>query len=251
MDTTQIKLIKPNGKYKGRLICPPSKSYMQRAIAIAILKGSSTTIHNPSYCDDAIALIGMVKDLGFAINKSSRFLELIPGSNNSEKFILNFRESGLGIRMLSPILACQKKSFVLTGIGSLKKRPMTMIENGLRDLDVFVKSENGYIPIELHGPIKKTNIAIDGSIGSQFLSGLLIALPTLKRSSLIKVNELKSKPYIDMTLECLKHFGVELKHENYKVFKIKEHQKYQPKDYRIEGDWSSAAFHLVGAAISG
>ena len=118
---------------------------MQRAIAIAILKGSSTTIHNPSYCDDAIALIGIAKVLGFTIKKRSRYLELIPGSNNSEKFILNFRESGLGIRMLSPILACQKKSFVLTGIGSLKKRPMTMIENGLRDLDVFVKSENGYL----------------------------------------------------------------------------------------------------------
>jgi 3-phosphoshikimate 1-carboxyvinyltransferase len=95
-----------------------------------------------------------------------------------------------------------------------------------------------------------TGIKVDGGVSSQVLTGLLLALPKVKEAIVINVFDLQSKPYIDMTLQIMNDFGVQIIHDNYKCFKIDGNQCYTGQEYEIEGDWSGAAFHLVGGAIS-
>ena len=126
-----------------------------------------------------------------------------------------------------------------------------MIEEALNQLGVKCKSSDGFLPITIKGPIKGGHCEIDGSISSQLLTGLLMALPLASKDSEIKVKNLKSKPYIDMTLQLLSSFGISLENIDYTTFRIPGNQKYTPQDYIVEGDWSGGAFLLVAGAING
>ena len=130
-----------------------------------------------------------------------------------KSYELNVGESGLGIRMLTPLAALHSQSFTLLGEGSLKKRPMQMLEKPLKDLGVTIQTNNGYLPITVKGPLKGGNVEVDGSISSQILSGLLMALPKTEKSSKIEVLDLQSKPYVDMTMQIMRDFGVKVSHE--------------------------------------
>lgn len=245
-----MKTLENNKSYNGILKSPASKSYMQRAIAIAILSEGNTTITNPCFCEDVEAVLGIAESLGAKIKVSEEKVELTPMQKlkNTE---LNVGESGLGIRMLTPIASLHSETLSLIGEGSLKTRPMQSLEAPLRDLGVTISTDNGLLPIQVKGPLIGGNTTVDGRIGSQVLTGLLIALPKALKSSKLEVIDLQSKPYIDMTIEIMTDFGVKITHEDYKTFKIKGAQTYKGTTYPIEGDWSGAAFHLVGAAISG
>lgn len=139
----------------------------------------------------------------------------------------------------------------MVGANSLKKRPMFMIEEALNQLGVKCISSNGFLPLTIQGPIVGGHCEIDGSVSSQLLTGLLMALPLASKDSEIKVKNLKSKPYIDMTIQILKSFGITVKNEDYSFFRIPGNQKYIPHNYIVEGDWSGGAFLLVAGAISG
>lgn len=245
-----MKRLEPNKSYKGILKCASSKSYMQRAIAIALLADGETHITNPCFCNDVDAVLKIAEDLGATVMRTHTAVKVLPNKKvkNTE---LNVGESGLGIRMLTPIVALLSETITLTGEGSLKTRPMGVLEESLSHLEVEISTHNGCLPIHVKGPLKGGKVKIDGSLGSQFLTGLLIALPKAPYSSQLEVVNLQSKPYIDMTLEIMAHFGVELTHDNYKEFNIPGGQNYLGRDYRVEGDWSGAAFHLVGGAIAG
>lgn len=234
----------------GKIKAPSSKSFMQRAIAIALLANGKTTIKNPSFCNDALSAISMAKSLGANIKVFTNEV-IIQGTEKIKSCKLSAGESGLGIRMFSAIAALSSEKIILSGEGSLLSRPISMIEGPLRDLSVDLKSNKSYLPIEIKGPIKGGTVKLNGEISSQFLSGLLIALPVAENDSIIEVKNLKSKPYIDMTLEIIKHFGVDIENQNYSKFIVKGGQKYVPGDCIIEGDWSAASFHLVAAAIGG
>ncbi|MBM4387276.1 MAG: 3-phosphoshikimate 1-carboxyvinyltransferase, partial [Deltaproteobacteria bacterium] len=161
-------------------------------------------------------------------------------------------ESGLCARMFAPIAALSEDEVSLTGRGSLLSRPMNMIEKPLRDLGAECVTNKGKLPIKVRGRLKGGTIGIDGSAGSQFLSGLLTALPLCGNDSEIVVSNLKSKPYVRMTIETLKRCGIEIICDDAMTrFGIPGGHRYKPVEHAIRGDWSSASFFLVAAAIAG
>jgi 3-phosphoshikimate 1-carboxyvinyltransferase len=175
----------------------------------------------------------------------------ITGSAVLKEPKLNCGESGLAMRMFSPIAALYPVEITMAGANSLKKRPMFMIEEALSQLGVKCSSKAGFPPLTIHGPIKGGRCEIDGSVSSQLLTGLLMALPLAIKDSVVKVNNLKSKPYIDMTIQILKSFGITIHNVDYTTFQIPGNQKYTPYNYTVEGDWSGGAFLLVAGAING
>lgn len=235
---------------KGTIKAPSSKSMTQRAIAAAVLSEGQSIIHNPSYCDDSLAAMSIAAGLGARIEPHADELR-ITGSAILKENKLNCGESGLAIRMFSPIAALYPVEITMVGAASLKKRPMSMIGEALNQLNAKCLSTDGFLPLTIQGPIKGGRCTIDGSVSSQLLTGLLMALPVADSDSEIVVNNLKSKPYIDMTLQILKTFGITIHHEDYKIFRIPGKQKYVPADYSVEGDWSGAAFLIVAGAING
>lgn len=243
------RIIAPS-KVSGSVKAPSSKSMSQRAIAAGVLATGETTIINPSYCDDSLAAMGIAVGLGARVEPGNEELK-ITGTGNLKENRLNCGESGLAIRMFSPIAALYPAEIILTGSGSLKKRPMAMIEEALKQFGVSCVTSGGMLPITINGPLKGGRCEIDGSISSQLLTGLLMALPVAENDSVIKVKDLKSKPYIDMTLQVLEKFGISIENAGHEIFHIKGNQKYKPCTITVESDWSGGAFLLVAGAING
>ncbi|MBW6500971.1 MAG: 3-phosphoshikimate 1-carboxyvinyltransferase [Bacteroidales bacterium] len=235
---------------KGDIKAPPSKSMTQRAIAAALLADGTSVVTNPSGCDDSLAAMSIATGLGAEIIRGDKGLQ-ITGSGKLRSKHLNCGESGLAIRMFSPIAALCGEEIIISGTGSLRKRPMSMITDALDQLGVNCKSTDGYLPLTIRGPVRGGNIEIDGSVSSQLLTGLLMALPVAGNDSAIRVRNLKSKPYIDMTIGILGKFGIRVYNDNYASFLVPGNQKYLPVNYEVEGDWSGGAFLLVAAAING
>ena len=235
---------------KGTVKAPASKSMTQRAIAAALLANGESIIRHPSYCDDSLAAMSIAAGLGARVEPQPEELRIV-GSAILKEAKLNCGESGLAIRMFSPIAALYPSEITMVGAASLKKRPMSMIEVALKQLGAECTTTDGFLPITIKGPVKGGACEIDGSLSSQLLTGLLMALPLAKKDSVIKVNNLKSKPYIDMTIQILGSFGITIENSNYELFRIPGNQKYKPVDYRVEGDWSGGAFLLVAGAIQG
>lgn len=237
------------GEINGEVNAPPSKSMMQRAVAAALLAEGSSEILNPSFCNDAMAAIGIAEALGAIVRKDEGKV-VITGGLKPKKNTLNCGESGLCMRMFSPIAALSDQEITITGNGSLLSRPAGMIEKPLKKLGAECKTANGKIPIRITGPIKGGNITIDGSTTSQFLSGLLMVLPLCKEDSEVKVANLKSRDYVTLTQDVLGKFGITVNSDK-DIFHIQGNQKYTAATIQIEGDWSGAAFILVAGAIAG
>lgn len=243
------KYIYPS-KISGAIAAPASKSVMQRAIAAALLADGESIISHPSFCDDSVAALRVAEGLGASIRKTADEV-IIRGGIKPAADALNCGESGLCIRMFTPIAALAGKRIVLTGEGSLAGRPVSGIEEALGKLGVTVISNKGLIPVEISSMLKGGSAEIDGSISSQFLTGLLMALPLAEKNSIIKVNNLKSREYIDITIDVLKKFGIKIENRGYNEFRITGGQKFSPTNIDIEGDWSGAAFLLCAGAIAG
>jgi 3-phosphoshikimate 1-carboxyvinyltransferase len=234
----------------GRLKAPPSKSFTQRIIAATLLAKGESIILNPSYCDDSLAAINIAVSLGATVESEADKIR-ITGSNELAGRELDCGESGLAIRMFSPVAALYNEDIILTGHGSLRKRPMHMICDALRQLKVSCTSDRGFLPLTIRGPVKPGYCEIDGSLSSQLLTGLLMSLPRADGDSTIRVINLKSQPYIDMTLEVLSDFGIKVSNDNYELFRISGNQQYNPGIYKVEGDWSGGSFLIVAGAING
>ena len=164
---------------------------------------------------------------------------------------MNCGESGLAIRMFSSIVSLHNEEITLVGTGTLRERPLGMLVGPLRSLGVQIKTKRDLLPVKVKGPLKGGFAKVDGSLSSQFLTGLLMSLPLVDSDSELEVTDLQSKPYIDLTLQVINDFGVVVDHKHYKKFVIKGGQKYMPGEYTVEGDWSGAAFLLVAGAIGG
>jgi len=227
---------------------PPSKSIAQRAIAAALLADGTSVIENFSTCNDTAAALRIAQDLGAIITQDNDLLHITGGLNPIQK-TLQAEESGLALRMFAPIAALNGKEMTFSEKGSLLNRPIEMIINALKQGDVEVTSHNGALPLTLSGRLKSGQFHLDGSVTSQLLTGLLMALPVVNGESVIMVENLKSKPYIDITIAVLESFGIQIENIDYHTFIIRGNQKYIPCRYAIEGDWSSAAFWMVAGAI--
>lgn len=237
----------------GEVIPPCSKSYAQRALAAALLASGRTTLRGIELCRDTRSAIEAIRTLGARVEIKDDNTLTIDGGLKPTANTLNVGESGLAARLFTPIAALGGEAMRIEGEGTLRHRPMAMMVEPLRTLGVEVRDGGGRLPIEVHGPIKGGRVVVDGSISSQFITGLLIALPCAKSDTTIEVRDAVSTPYIDMTLETLERFGVEVMHNegDYSEFYIEGNQILKPVDYTIESDWSAAAFIMVAAAIAG
>ncbi len=242
-------LIHP-GTISGIVSAPPSKSMMQRAIALGLLAKGRTTIYNPSYANDSLSAINLVSSIGGSVFFSSEKLEIERNDNIFEAQI-NIGESGLGVRMYSSVLAYFNKNYTITGTGTLLNRPVESIKDALSQLNINVKTNKGLLPISISGEMKGGTIEIDGSLSSQVLTGLLITLPLLKENSELIVHNLQSKPYIDLTIQMISGFGGYIEHDDYKIFRVRGNQSYFSQNYTLEGDWSGASYLLIAGLIAG
>jgi 3-phosphoshikimate 1-carboxyvinyltransferase len=240
---------------KGNIQAPASKSSMQRACAAALLSKGTTMIRNPGHSSDDKAALGVIKGLGAEIGTlGDDAIRVVSNGVHPVQDSLNCGESGLGIRMFAPIIALSDRQIRVTGQGSLLSRPMDFFDTVFPQLGIRVLSNEGKLPLSIMGPLQPRDIGIDGSLSSQFLTGLLMAFAAAGAKGVtITVNDLKSKPYIDLTLQVMEHFGWKVENRNYTEFHFGEEAAPRPKilDYAVEGDWSGSAFLLVAAAIAG
>lgn len=244
-------------KLKGTIQAPASKSSMQRACAAALLKKGETIIRNPGHANDDKAALDIIQKLGAVFQIDNKELKINSSGIDPVSREINCGESGLGIRMFTPLVALSDKEITINGTGSLLTRPMNFFDEILPKLGVKVKSNDGKLPLVIQGPLQPANIEVDGSLSSQFLTGLLMAYGAANaKDASIKVSNLKSKPYIDLTLDVMKQFRMNVpENKNYEEFifhNVKAPEsRLQTSNYTVEGDWSGGAFLLVAGAIAG
>jgi len=239
-------------RIKGSATAPPSKSHTQRVLLAALLaEGKSELIH-PGNSEDEWHMLETIRQLGAVTHPTENGWLIEGGINNTDNNrVISMGESGLGIRLITPVAAMLPGATTLTGSGSLRERPMFPFEQTLQEAGGHCQTNEGYLPLTVHGPLKGGTIHLDGSHGSQFLSGLLFALPLATKDSRVVVQNLRSKPYIDMTLDALEQFGIQVKNHQYQTFYVPGNQRYRPARINIESDWSNAAFLLTAGAIHG
>ncbi len=244
-----LSLINPSD-ISGSVYSRPSKSSMQRAVAASLLCDGLSLISNISESADSLSSLKMAECLGAKIIRDGNTLQ-IRGGLKPLCHELNCGESGLGVRLFSAIASLCEEEITISGQGSVLKRPMGMIEDSLRSLGARVESSSGFLPLKIQGPIYGGRLEIDGSLSSQLISGLLFALPLLTEDSTLVIDSLKSRPYIDLTINVLESFGIKIENRNYREIFIKGGQVYLPSAYRVEEDWSGISFIAVLGAISG
>lgn len=257
-----------NSVIYGAITAPPSKSITQRALAAALLSKEDVFLNNVGFSNDDISTTKIIQSLGADVSYledgvlkiKSHFnpisLESLPAKDLK---VVQCGESGLATRMFSPIISLMNQRFVLEGEGSLFKRQLNIPEDIFKLLNVKFGSRTGRAPLRIKGPMMPQNIEIDGSVTSQFLTGLLFAYSYLNVEDLtIHVKKLKSKPYIDLTLDVMKAFNMKMpENRNYEQFYFpKNSQPVEPSSehvlrYTVESDWSNAAMLMVLAATSG
>lgn len=240
----------------GVIQAAASKSSMQRACAAALLAKGKTIIHNPGHSNDDKAAIDIIQRLGAKVDQQPEQLVVTSEGVNPVSSEINCGESGLSIRMFTPLVALSAEQITINGSGSLVTRPMDFFDKILPQLSVKVKSKEGKLPLLVTGPLKPANIEVDGSLSSQFLTGLLMAYAAAGAADVtLKVIDLKSKPYIDLTLDVMKQFGMKLPaNNNYTEFYFDSSSvplTDGSREYTVEGDWSGGAFLLVAGAIAG
>lgn len=240
-------------RLQGRVTPPCSKSYAQRALAAALLASGRTTLRGIELCNDTRSAIVAIEALGAKVEILNQDTLIIEGGLSPKVRELNVGESGLAARLFTPIASLHNEPICISGEGTLKHRPMSMMIEPLKELGVEVRDGGGRLPIEVKGPMRGGRVVVDGSMSSQFITGLLIALPVAERDTTIEVRGAVSTPYLDMTLDTLKRFGIEVMYHDgdYSEFYVEGGQHYESIDYTIECDWSSAASIMVAAAIAG
>lgn len=241
-------------KLKGEVKIPPSKSMAHRAIICAALSDGLCIIENIDYSDDIIATIDAMNSLGAKIVKHKDYIEVIGAYGSDEKpqetRIIDCNESGSTLRFLVPISLLFKGSSKFIGRGNLGKRPLTTYYNIFERQGIEYSYEEGNLNLVINGELNPGTFEVEGNVSSQFITGLLFTLPLLKEDSkIIITTEMESKGYIDLTLRAMSDFGVEIINNNYREFIIKGNQKYKARNYRVEGDYSQAAFFLCADSL--
>jgi len=241
----------------GRIKAPPSKAYTHRFMVAASLSLDESLIENPLLCEDTIATLRAILSLGASIRLGKDRL-YIRGNQElkAPKDVVNCGASGTTLRFMTPVFALAKGKAVLTGDASLQRRPMEPLLKALGQLGVRCRSlrGDGYPPIEvLGGTLKGGEASIVGNVSSQFISGLLLALPKASGTSILHVTtELESEPYVSMTLDVLHRHGIRVEaSKNLRKFAIPGSQGYSGIHERVPGDFSSASFLLSAAVITG
>lgn len=243
------KIVFP-GKYSGEIAVPSSKSDGQRILLASALANGESTIYNAGNSNDEKAMLAAILQLGAQVEEvEPRQLKVKGIGEFPQEAVLNMEESGLGTRLMTGICAAHEGNFTITGSGSALKRPMEFFEETLPKFGAKICSSDNFLPMHITAPMQGSEVTLDGSQSSQYISGLLMALPLLKTESRLEVQNLKSIPYVQMTLNTLAHFGIYIQHYNFEQFVIAGNQKYLSTESTVEGDWSSASYWLVASAL--
>lgn len=239
------------GVLTGCVTVPPSKSDVHRAILCAALAKGKSKIAPVDFSQDILATIDCVKALGAQVTAIEGGL-LVDGSAmfKASSSSLDCRESGSTLRFMIPIAAAGGVQTIFTGKGRLPSRPIGIYLDCLPKHGVTCTTEGG-LPLTVQGTLQSGLYEIPGDISSQFITGLLLALPLIKGDSEIRLTSpAQSIGYINMTLKTMEQFGVHIK-TTANGYLIKGEQQYTPCNYTCEGDWSQGAFFLAAGALGG
>lgn len=231
----------------GIITAPPSKSMAHRYLICAALSDGISEIHNIAFSEDIKATLQCIKQLGASakIEKDTVFVngcgsKILSENFESERFF-NCNESGSTLRFFIPLAMLSEKKAVFFGSKVLMTRPLSVYEEICKNQKI--KLEHKEDELQLQGKLKSGNFEIPGDISSQFITGLLFALPFLNGDSrIILTNSIESKPYINMTLQIQNEFGIKTKWENENTLLILGNQTYKKQNATVEGDYSNAAF---------
>jgi 3-phosphoshikimate 1-carboxyvinyltransferase len=243
-----IKLIQ-NRNFSGQITIPSSKSDGQRALLAAAISTGISSISGLGSSADELAMLAAIEEMGAKISKKfDGTLEIEGISELPQQITVSSNESGLGFRLLVGTLASFSGEKTIKAEGSLKTRTMNVFEDYLPKMGVEVHSENGFPPLKINGKLNVGRYEIDGSLSSQFISGLLFGFSRLNGISTIQVNNLFSRPYVDMTLNTLRAFGAIIIETEKDSFSIQA-RELKATRYKVEADWSSASYWLVASAL--
>ena len=235
----------------GTVNVPPSKSDVHRAIICAAMANGVSRISPVALSNDIKATIGCIKALGADAVLENNVLT-VDGTNmyKNKTALLDCGESGSTLRFFIPIAAVGNINATFVGTGTLPQRPIGIFTEALPKAGTVCKTEGG-LPLEIKGQLKSGIFEIPGNVSSQFITGLLLALPILEGDSeIVLTSPLESVGYIAMTIRTMKQFGVNIQATE-KGWHIKGGQSYKTCDYTTDGDWSQAAFFMVLGAVSG
>ena len=256
---------------------PASKSFAQRAILAAALAEGTSHLSGYSPCGDSEAALAVAEALGATVRRDGSDIAITGiGAHGRQLDLarLDVGESGLLTRLTIPVLAAVGSgSFTVEGRGTLPGRPLGSAADIMAAFGVLLSNAAGhdgkeiYVPVSVKGQLIPGTAEVPGRGGSQLISGLLMALPLCDKDSLLHVNEPKSIPYMYITLDVLRHFGIQTRSEMEGdaemleaddwsgctgiSFKVRGRQHYRAADFAIEGDWSAAANLLVAGAVFG
>lgn len=238
---------------------PGSKSYTNRALIIAALADGKSILNNLLYSDDTKYMMESLEKLGVEFIKEEKRI-IVKGCggkfNNAKNIELFCGIAGTTSRFLTGLAALIGEEIILSGEGKILERPIGELVDGLRQISTEIEylGKDGSLPLKINGKnINGNEIAIKGNVSSQYFTSLLMIAPMLKNGLKIKViGEQVSKSYIDITVDIMREFGVEVINNDYKEYIVKAGQSYRAKEYNIEGDWSSASyFCCIGALYRG
>lgn len=228
---------------KGEVKAPPSKSMAHRLLICAALAKGKSVVSGVEYSEDILATLDCIEALGAKVRLDGDTVYVKGIEKMNSPASLNCRESGSTLRFLIPVSVTGENSVSFSGKGKLMQRPMGEYEKLLPDHGVKLMREGERICVE--GKLEGGEYTLDGSVSSQFVSGLLFALPLLGKSSTIVLeNSVESRPYIDLTLSALGKFGIEARWMSENSLSVKSGE-YRAGDHRVEGDWSNAAFFFA------
>lgn len=234
---------------EGSIEVVPSKSITHRALIAAALARGKSLIKRPLESEDTEATIDMLRALGVTITKTNLGIEVESKGIQKPTRVLFANESGSSLRFLVPVALLSESKVTFDGKPGLKKRPISEYLRVFDQMGVQYRQFDENLPLEISGKMVPGEYTISGNISSQFVTGLLYALPLLKGDSkLLLDTPLESKDYVDMTISIQREFGVEIEEINQGYF-IRGNQKYIKKSFEVSGDFSQAAFHIVAGIL--
>lgn len=235
----------------GEIAVPPSKSAVHRAVLCAAMAKGVSRIRPVDFSNDIRATVSCIRALGADARINGDTL-IIDGTRlfSKKQAELACGESGSTLRFLIPIAAAGAVTACFTGCGRLPERPIGIYLDCLPEKGVSMQTEGG-LPLTVSGALKNGVFSLPGNVSSQFVTGLLLSLPLLEgNSEIVLTSPLESAGYIDMTIETMSQFGVQVQKTETGYY-IKGGQQYKPHDTVCEGDWSQAAFFLAAGALGG
>ncbi|CAL4042748.1 3-phosphoshikimate 1-carboxyvinyltransferase [Buchnera aphidicola (Phyllaphis fagi)] len=256
----KVLTLQPVSSVYGEICLPGSKSISNRVLLISAISHGTTYLKNLLDSDDVEYMLNALRQLGIQFTLSNNNKNCIMKGNPNllssyHKMSIFLGNAGTAIRPLTGVLSIYNNDIILTGDSRMKERPIHHLVNALIQGGACIEylEQENYPPIRISGGFQGGKIIIKGNISSQFLTSLLITAPLAKLDTTIFIKGiLVSKPYIDITINIMKSFGINVSNDNYNTFYIKGNQQYySPENYWIEGDASSASYFLSAAAIKG